>query len=318
MRIPWEQRETAVAAGFDPASLTERSARRRTGDAGLGRVVVVPVYWRRPGPTGSDVSTLGLLVHLSPGGAVAVDRAVASGAVGARSGFWPAVYQASRDPSSVRRREGWTRVAVGSEVGVAEAIGSLVLRDSDWVLLCAALALRYRPASEPQDAPVERVLARFLGRLDGLDGTSSGGMWGRLALELVSVRRPERLADTRSLRWHAAWGPGGFPAGSAGRARGAAGHEMLLDLAQQHVRAEGRLFRVRTLPDWEREQAARDLGMPPRRLMVWPVSPLAVLLAAFDDITPAPLPEDGPPEDAPPAADPTPQDRRGSGPQDVR
>ncbi len=242
-----------------------------------------------------------------------------SGAVGARSGFWPAVHRASRDPDSVRRREGWTRVAVGSEVGVADAVGSLVLRDSDWVLLSAALALRYCPAAEPQDAPVERVLARFLGRLDGLDGTTSGGLWGRLALELVSVRRPERLADTRSLRWHAAWGPGGFPAGSAGRASGHAGHEMLLDLAQQRVRADGRLFRVRTLPDWEREQAAHDLGMPPRRLMAWPVSPLAVLLGGVRrHHAGAPSCDDAPPEDARPAGGAPPQDRPGSGPQDAR
>ncbi len=128
------------------------------------------------------------------------------------------------------------------------------------------------------------------------------------------MRGPERLADMTSLRWHASWGPGGFPAGSGGCAGGFADPGMILDLTQQHVRAEGRLFRVRTLPDWEREQAAHDLGMRPGRLMAWPTSPLAVLLAAFADITPAPLTVEPPP----PTDSQRPQDRRRSGPQDAR
>ena len=121
---------------------------------------------------------------------------------------------------------------------------------SDWALLQAALGGAGRCRPGPQDAPVERVAARFLGRLDGLDGTSSAGLWGRLALEVVTVRRPERYADTRSLRWHASWGQGGFGAGSDGTAAGVAGNEMLLDLTQQQVTVQRRPFRVRTLPDW--------------------------------------------------------------------
>ena len=74
------------------------------------------------------------------------------------------------------------------------------------------------------------------------------------------MRHPERLADSVGLRWQASWGLGGFSAASGGRADGVAGNQMLLDLAQQRISVERRVFRVRTLPDWEREQAARDLG----------------------------------------------------------
>ena len=137
----------------------------------------------------------------------------------------------------------------------------------------APASRRTRPAVglRPQDAPVERVAARFLGRLDGLDGTSSAGLWGRLALEVVTVRRPERLADTRSLRWHASWGQWRVPRGVGRDRYRRRGTEMLLDLTQQQVTVHRRPFRVRTLPDWEREQAAHDLRLSPRRLMAWPV-----------------------------------------------
>ena len=161
----------------------------------------------------------------------------------------------------------------------------------------------------PQDAPVERVAARFLGRLDGLDGTSSAGLWGRLALEVVTVRRPERLADTRSLRWHAWWGTG-HPAGSDGTAAGVAGPEMLLDLTQQQVTVQGRPFRVRTLPDWEREQAAHDLRLSPRLLMAWPVVSLSTVVAYFEDITPAPAGRRPPGRGSSPASRGGPQDAR--------
>ena len=314
VRVPWEQRETAISSGFDPASLTERSARRRVGDAGLGRVIVVPVYLRRSTPTEPDASHVGLLVRMHPGGGLSVDGRLLPADGGGESRFWTAVRRATGDPEAIARRGGWTRVVVRLENGASRTFGRLVLRDTDWTLMCAAFAAQDQSRSQPQDAPVERVAARFLGRLDGLDGTSSADLWGRLALEVVTVRRPERLADTRSLRWHACWGRGGFSAGSDGMATGSAGHEMLLDLTQKRVTVHRRPFRVRTLPDWEREQAAYDLRLSPRRLMAWPVSSLADVLAFFDDISPAPLAER-------PLAE-RPQDARrrphtGGGPQDA-
>jgi hypothetical protein len=308
VRVPWEQRETAISSGFDPASLTERSARRRVGDAGLGRVVVVPIYLRRYFAAGPGSSPVGLLVRMHPGGGMAVEGRLLPAEAGDESRFWTAIHRATGDPEAIAKRGGWTRVVVRFN-GAGRAFGSLVLRDTDWALVCAAFAVRGRARSEPQDAPVERVVARFLGRLDGLDATASAGLWGRLAVEVVTVRWPERLADTRSLRWYASWGRGGFPAGSAGMATGCAGHEMLLDLSQQQVTVHGRPFRVRTLPDWEREQAAHDLRLSPRRLMAWPVSSLAEVLAYFDDISPAPLAE------GPQDARPRPHTR--GGPQDA-
>ena len=76
MRPPWEGRETAISSGLDPASLTERAARRRTGDAGLGREVVVPVYvLRPPGSTVSEPPQIGVLVRLAAGrAATGLDR----------------------------------------------------------------------------------------------------------------------------------------------------------------------------------------------------------------------------------------------------
>jgi hypothetical protein len=311
MTIPWEQRETAVASGFDPASLTERAARRRTGDAGLGRVVIVPMYLGRRPSAGLPPALMGVLVRLSPGGELSVNWGLLPTDIGDRMRFWLAIHRAVDDPSAIASREGWTRVLLRADLGPDLAVGSVVLRDTDWALLRAALTLRHGTGSEPQDAPVERVAARFLGRLDGVEGTAAADLWGRLALEVVTIQRPERLADTRSLRWYASWGAGGFPAGSGGRASGSAGHDALLDLTQQRFRVHRCVFRVRTLPEWEREQAARDLGLPPRQLMVWPVSPLSVVVGFFEDISPAPLPAEGL-QDAPH------HPRGGAGPQDAR
>jgi hypothetical protein len=306
VKNPWEQRETAIACGFDPASLSERAARRRTGDAGLGRVIVVPVYLRRP-PVGLQPELLGLRVRLSPGGdLIAHGIPLPADLGGDPSRFWMAVHRAADDPAAAAQREGWTRILVRLDRGARR---SIVLRDTDWALLRAALTMQHR--SEPQDAPAERVAARFLGRLDGVEGTQAAELWGRLALEVVTLRHPDRLADTTSLRWYASWGAGGSTAGAGGRATGSAGPDVLMELAQQRFRLEGRPFRVRTLPDWEREQAAHDLGRPPGQLMAWPVSPLPVLLAYFDDITPAPM-ADVKPQDAPH----DPRVRRG--PQDAR
>ena len=149
-------------------------------------------------------------------------------------------------------------------------------------------------------------------------------MLGRLALEVVTVRHPERLADARSLRWHASWGAGGLSAGSGGRAKGFARHDVLLDLTQHRFRVHRLVFGVRTLPDWEREQAAHDLGLSPRRLLAWPVSSLADVLEPFHDIAPAPLPPGGP-QDAPSSPrggrgrqDAPSAPRSGRGPQDAR
>lgn len=322
VKNPWEQRETAVSSGLDPDSVTGRSARRRLGDAGLGRSVVVPIYLRRRPLAGAQSRVLGVLVRLSPGGAIGVNWGLLPTDLGDESAFWRAVHGAVSKPDAVATREGWARVLLSADPDAHLAVGSVVLRDTDWALLRAALTLRYRDPSDPQDAPVERVAARFLGRLDGLDGTAAADLWGRLALEVVTIWRPERLADSKSLRWHASWGAGGLSAGSGGRASGFAGHDMLLDLTHQRFRLGGRDFRVRTLPDWEREQAAYDLGLSPRRVMAWPVSPLAAVLRLFDDIAPAPLPTEGP-QDAPssPRSGPSPRDappssRSGRGPRD--
>ena len=65
---------------------------------------------------------------------------------------------------------------------------------------------------------------------------------------------------------------------------------MLLDLRHHRVTLARGPFRVRTLPEWEREQAAHDLGLSTRRLLAWPVAPLADLLGLFVDIAPAPTP----------------------------
>ena len=69
---PWEQRAKAIAAGFDPYSVTAASARRRKGDAGHGRSVVVPAYLGRPGTDG-EPRTTGMLVRLAPGGGLTLD-----------------------------------------------------------------------------------------------------------------------------------------------------------------------------------------------------------------------------------------------------
>lgn len=312
--VPWEQRDTAISSGFDPHSVTERSARRRTGEAGLGRPVTVPVYVRPHGPGGTMLSPKGLLVRLHAGGRIVPDRDHFLADLGDPSGFWLAVGRAVADPGAQAARDGWVRLTVGAGAEPRHLTGYVILRATDLDLLAAALVLRRGGTAQPQDAPVERVTTRFLGRLDGLDGTPSAGLWGRLALEVVRVRHPDRLADTTGLRWHASWGAGGFPAGSGGRAHGYGGHEMLLDLAEQQVRVAGRRFRVRLLPDWEREQAAADLGLPARRLVAWPVVPLEVILGCFRDIPPAFLDAD-PQHGAQPGG---PQDERRPGPQDAR
>lgn len=315
-RTPWDQSRTALSCGFDPDSVSLRSARRRTGDAGLGRAVVVPVYLRRAARGATEPSLTGLLVRLAPQGVVTLPPGTLRIELGDPDRFWLAVHRASSQHLALVRRDGWVQVTVAVDDTRQQGAGGtsmhLVLRDSDWALLDAALALRH-PASTPQDAPVERVLSRFIGRLDGLDGTSAEGLWGRLTLEVVSVRQPGRLADSRSLRWRASWGVGGFGAGSGGRAEGWAGSPTLLALKQQQVDIEGRTFRVRTLPDWEREQAAHDLGMPPLRLLAWPVAPLAALVALFDDSVPAPPPTG---DVQAPQDSPTPVTTRG--PQDSR
>jgi hypothetical protein len=290
------------------------------GDAGLGRQVAVPVYVLRP--PRSTVATppqIGVLVRLSPGQTAAeMDRVLLPADLPSAARLWDAARHASGDAAAVRTREGWARVALRS-AAAADLPVALVLRTSDWALLQAALALRARTDPAPQDAPVERVTARFLGRLDGLDGTASAGLWGRLVLEVVQVRHPDRLADSVGLRWRACWGLGGSGAASGGRAAGVAGSQTVLDLAQQRIGVEGRVFRVRTLPDWEREPTARDLGIPPLTVLAWPVVPLPDVLTFVGGITPAPLPavtpaplQDPPPQDA---AHPS-RDRRG--PQDTR
>ena len=280
VRVPWEQRETAISSGFDPASLTERSARRRVGDAGLGRVIIVPVYLRRSTPTEPDASQVGLLVRMHPGGGLSVDGRLLPADGGGESRFWTAVRRSTGDPEAIARRgrlDSRRRPA-------RERCGSNVRQPGPSRTLTGSHVCRVRRA-RPESVRSRRTRRwsawqhRFLGRLDGLDGTSSADLWGRLALEVVTVRRPERLADTRSLRWHACWGRGGFSAGSDGMATGSAGHEMLLDLTQKQVTVHRRPFRVRTLPDWEREQAAHDLRLSPRRLMAWPVSSLPDVLS---------------------------------------
>jgi hypothetical protein len=305
---PWEQRATAVASGFDPYSLTPTSARRRMGDAGHGRVVVVPVYLSRS-TSGEPSGVRGVLVHLAPGGVVTLDPGAFPSDLGDQKSFWLDVHRASTDPRALAHRDAWVRITVETR-RTPSAVVDLVLLESDWELLRSALALWRDARSGPQDAAAEHVLSRYLGRLDGEDRTPSAGLWGRLAFEVVTARVPGRLADTRSLRWQASWGAGGFPAGSGGRDEGCADSRMLLDLRHQRVVVRGRPFRVRTLPDWEREQAAHDLGMPPRRLLGWSVAPLATVLGHFDDIAPAP-----PPVAA--ARDAVHPPDAGSGPQDA-
>ncbi len=289
MTAPWEQPETAIASGLNPYSVTERSARRRTGDAGLGRAVVVPVYVRGSRPGRPETHPAGLLVTLSPGGAPSVDRALFPPHLGSPSAFWPEVLRAAGEPKAVITRDGWTQVARRGRRPDGGEPWSLVLRAADWALVQSALATTYGDPIQPQDAAVERVVARFLGRLDGLDGTAASGLWGRLALEVVSLRHPGRLADTMSLRWYTSVWRAGLSSSSAERDSGSAGSEMLLDLRYERIRVHEGLFRVRTLPDWEREPAAHDLGLPARRVLAWRVAPLAAVLACFDDTAPAPL-----------------------------
>ena len=307
-----------MRCGFDPDTVTARATRRRVADAGLGRTVQVPVYVRRTPLVAPPPPLVGLLLGLGVGGRVDLESTLWPPDLGRPGEWWRSVHLAASTPGAVDSGDGWTRVLVGAVRGGGSR-AALVLRDSDWALLREALALRLRVPGTPQDAPAPGVLARFLGRLDGLEGTQAAELWGRLTLEVVGLRRPGHLADARSLRWHACWGRGGLGAGSGGRATGYGDASTVLDLSLHQVGVEGRTFRVRTLPDWEREQAAHDLGLRPDRLMAWPVVPLADLLARFGDGSPAPpLPQDA--LDAPGRVDPGhPQDAvRTLGPQDAR
>jgi hypothetical protein len=315
----WERPETAISSGLSPFSLTEQSARRRTGDAGLGRAVVVPIYVRGSRPGRLQTHPNGLLVTLSPGGELSVDRDLFPPHLGSPSAFWPQVHRAAREPEGMVNRDGWAQVALAGRWPDGGEPWGLVLRAGDWALVQAALAITHGDPTQPQDAAVERVVARFLGRLDGLDGTAASGLWGRLALEVAGLRHPGRLADTMSLRWYASVWQAGLSSSSAERDSGSAGAEMLLDLRYEQIRVLNGLFRVRTLPDWERQPAARDLGLPARQVLAWPVVPLPAVLACFTDIAPGPLGGPGgpggpgDPQDAPAG----PQDEP-AGPQDNR
>lgn len=308
-----------MRCGFDPETVTARAARRRLTDAGLGRTVQVPVYVRRTPLVAPPPPLAGLLLGLHIGGRIDVGSSPWPPDLGRPGEWWRALHLAASVPDAVDTGDGWTRVLVGAVRGGGSR-AAVVLRDGDWTLLREALALRLRPPDEPQDAPAAGVLARFLGRLDGLEGTDAGELWGRLALEVVGLRRPGHLAEARSLRWHACWGRGGLGAGSGGRATGYGDASTLLELSQHRVRVEGRTFRVRTLPDWERERAARDLGMAPDRLIAWLCVPLADLLARFGDAAPAaPLPADAATPGSGRGAPGRPQDAvRTAGPQDAR
>lgn len=311
MTTLWERPETAIAAGLNAHSMTEPSARRRTGDAGLGRAIVVPMYVRGSRPGRLPTHASGLLVTLAPGGEVSVDRDLFPPQLGRPAEFWAQVFRAAGDPEAVVARDGWTQVDLGGLWPDGGEPWGLVLLSRDWALVQTALAMAYGDTTQPQDAAVERVVARYLGRLDGVDGTRVSGMWGRLALEAAALRHPGRLADTMSLRWYASAWQAGLSSADAQRDGGSGGSEMLLDLRYAEIRVLGGLFRVRTLPDWEREAAARELGLPVRRVIAWPVVPLATVLACFDDIALAPLGRpDGPRSGGP-------QDAAG-GPQDAR
>lgn len=278
----------------------------------------MPLYVRRTPLVAPAPPLLGMLPTLSLGGRIDLPVEGWPSDLGRQRDWWSAVDLAARTPDAVDSGDGWTRVLVAAVRGGGTR-ASVVLRDTDWGLLREAVALRARPADAPQDEPAPTVLARFLGRLDGLEGTAAGDLWGRLALEVVSVRRPAHLADARSLRWHACWGRGGLGAGSGGRATGYGDSSTVLDLSLHQVRVEGRTFRVRTLPDWEREQAAHDLGMPADRLTAWPVVPLPDLLAVFADAPPAtPFSAVVVPDRPRGARGGAPQDAVRPGPQDAR
>ncbi|MEO3937090.1 hypothetical protein V3N99_10065 [Dermatophilaceae bacterium Soc4.6] len=318
----WERRETAVSCGFDPDSLTLRSARRRTAEAGSGREVVIPVYAHREGGDGSSPPLLGVPVRLAPGRAVAALTPLYPPGLGPQRQLWLAARVAAGSPGAVGTKQGWTRVLV-SRPGLGAWV-ALVLRDADWLLLRAALEARPVDPQVPQDAPAEHVLARHLARLDGLDGSAGADYWGRLALEVVSVRVPGRLADSLSLRWTACWGRAGFGAGSAGRETGSGDRQTLSDLTQHRFVVRGRPFRLRALPDWEREESALDLALPAGLLVAWSTTPVPAIVQLFGDRAPAAAPDPLRPGRGaavgrwPGAA---PQDRDawpGPGPQDAR
>ena len=283
----------------------------------------MPVFARRDAGVGLAPVLVGLPVRLAPGRAVSGLPLLYPGTHGPQRQLWSAVRIAAGSPQTVESEQGWTRVLVAGVPSPGDQV-SLVMRDDDWLLLRAAIDARAHDPAALQDAPVEQVLAHHLARLDGLDGTPGEGWWGRLALEVVSLRVPRRIADTVSLRWTACWGRAGFGAGSDGRTAGSGDRQTLSDLVQHRFALRGRAFRVRALPDWEREQAAHDLGLPVGRLLAWPVIPLPTLVQHFDDRVPAQAPDgawptpgpvlgrpqDGRPRDADPAPDAGPQDAR--------
>ena len=167
----------------------------------------MPVYFLRPPrSTVSEPPQIGVLVRLSAGRTAAdLDRVMLPADFPSATRIWDAARHASGDPGAVRTREGWARVGLGS----ARASGSpppWSCAGSDWALLQAALALRARTDPGPQDAPVERVAARFLGRLDGLDGTASGGSVGTAGPRGRAGAPPGTLADSVGLRWRASLG----------------------------------------------------------------------------------------------------------------
>lgn len=250
----------------------------------------MPVFASREAGGDLAPALVGLPVRLAPGRAVSVLPLLYPSTLGGQRQLWAAVRRAAGSPQTVESQQGWTRVRVEGVPGPGDH-ASLVMRDDDWLLLRAALDDRLHDPTAPQDAPVEQVLAHHLARLDGLDGTPGEGWWGRLALEVVSLRVPPRIADTVSLRWTACWGGAGFGAGSDGRATGSGDRQTLSDLGQQRFAVQGRVFRVRALPDWEREQAAHDLGLPVGPLLAWPVSPLPAIVRHFDDRVPALAPD---------------------------
>ncbi len=176
----------------------------------------MPVFASREAGGDLAPALVGLPVRLAPGRAVSGLPLLYPSTLGGQRQLWAAVRRAAGSPQTVESQQGWTRVRVEGVPGPGDH-ASLVMRDDDWLLLRAALDDRLHDPTAPQDAPVEQVLAHHLARLDGLDGTPGEGWWGRLALEVVSLRVPPRIADTVSLRWTACWGgPASAPDPTAG------------------------------------------------------------------------------------------------------
>ena len=145
VKNPWEQRETAVSSGLDPDSVTGRSARRRVGDAGLGRAVVVPIYLRRRASAGLQPRVMGVLVRLSPGGGIAVNWSLLPTDLGHESAFWVAVHRAVSNRDAVTTREGWTRVLLTADPDITILLTDLGLPGMSGRQLVEQ-ALKLRPA----------------------------------------------------------------------------------------------------------------------------------------------------------------------------